>query len=294
MFNGLGKTGLKIRGRIIIGIGIVIGVFGIQSMVSNIGFEQTSDSLREYGKTNESTIAILEIERNALELQRSVLAFTYSGYSGMVKRVIRIQDSLKTQLNSVDAVITDDKRKDILKRMKNHFISYNTNFEAAVEELNRREQLIHSEMNELGKKISLLLSQMLEKKLQQNSLKTAALAGAAQEKILLAHRDAQNFIITPDSLLEKGTKAKLILFKEHLSELKKYSNDAESQKSLNEIQQLLPKYEASFLGMVQATRAYMHLVYVVMAGEAAEISHLSKELIEYTLQDRKVVETQFN
>lgn len=294
MLGWLRRIRLNIGTRIFLGFGAVIGILVLQSIVSNSGFDKISNSLRQYGKINSETIAILEIERNVLELQRSVLAFTYSGYSGMVKRVHTLQGILDGQLNEVDELITDKHRTDVLKRMREHFDSYQESFDAAVEEYQLREHYIQERMNKLAKETSSMLGKVLDWNLQLRHMTIAAVTGAAQETFLLAHKDAQDFIHSPDSILEKSTKERLSSFQKELIELQKQPLDEESRNLVAQVALLAPRYEEAFSGQVQATRAYMHLVYVVMAGQAAEIAHLAQELKEFTLQEQQTVESDFH
>ena len=120
----------------------------------------------------------------------------------------------------------------------------------------------------------------------------AALAGAANEQLLLAHRDAIRFLNAPDSTLVQTTQERLAEFDKALGELADHAGDGKDAAKIDFAGQLATQYKTAFIRMVQATRGYMHLVYVVMAGEAAEIGHLARELKEYTLQDRARVEAQ--
>ncbi|MBF0287027.1 MAG: response regulator [SAR324 cluster bacterium] len=288
------KLRFRISTRIFLGFGAIIGILVLQSVVAHRGFDEVNNSLGQYGATNAETIAILEIERNALELQRIVLAFTYSGYSGMITRVHMLQNSLDGQLNQVDVLITDEKRKNILKRMREHFQSYKESFEAAVDEYQSREYYIHDQMSTLANDMSGMLSQALDWNLLQRYMAISAVTGDALQTFLLAHKDAQNFIHSPDSILEKSTKEKLISFRKKLVQLQEQPLDKESRSMLTQVTLMAPKYEEAFSGQVQATRTYMHLVYVVMAGQAAEIAHLAQDLKKFTLQERKKVESDFH
>ncbi|MBF0621894.1 MAG: response regulator [Magnetococcales bacterium] len=275
--------------RIFIGFGVVIAVFILQAVIINLDFNSVVKTFGIYGQTTTSATQILEIERNVLELQRSSLAFTYSGYNGVVLRVLRLQESLRKQLNTVSSTITDPKRRAILQRMTIQFEEYVETFGAAVEERQLREELVEKRMIVLGEQAVTILSNLIDKSVSKNDLFTAAQAGQAQEQLLLAHKDAFSFLRTPDSILVLETKKHLAHFNKILQNMKQTITDPKIHSVLDDLLGLEPKYHDAFLGMVRTTRTYFHLIYVVMAGQAAEFGHLARELKDQTLAQQTTV-----
>ncbi len=279
-----------IGNRIFFGFGLVLIIFTGQAVVSNLGFDSAVDHFDHYGDTNHEVRAILSIERNVLDLQRNVLVFTYSGYAGVVQRVREHQKHLLEQISEVRDQVTDAERGDLLKRMADHFLLYADHFEAAVEERTLRDHLAFERMKGLGDEAVALLDRIHATTLERGDIVGAEMAGTAQEKLLLAQRDAFQFLIKPKSHLVQETKRQLTLLTGSLDRLIDHLPAGRERQRVLRVKELEPRFGKAFFSMVQATRAYMHLVYVVMGGEAAEIAYLARALKELTLSEQQQVE----
>lgn len=274
------------------GFGLLLIIFVLQEWISNREMDSTINSFNDYQLSIDEAYTILNIKNNITELQRSVLAYTYTGYEGVIRRVKRIQNHLKEQLAKAIAASSDKKYSTILNRITQHFNSYVSQFDSAINERTTRDELIEKKMNVIGKLLSHHLSLIINKALQQENHKIAALAGLAQEKVLFTHRDALTFINSPDSSLVRSAKQNVRRFIEIANQLTSHIQDPKNKSLSEEIVTLAPKYEQAFLGVVHATRGYLHLVNVVMAGEAAEIGRLATELKNITLTTQNNIKTQ--
>ncbi|MBF0370071.1 MAG: response regulator [Magnetococcales bacterium] len=291
MFDFFSLFRFTIGKQIFLGFGLVMVVFAGQAVIGNLGFDNAVTHFTRYGETNREVRTILEIERNVLDLQRGVLAFTYSGYAGVAQRVKELQAVLTNQIETVRGKVGDAQRTDVLRRMGDNFRLYAGNFDAAIEERTLRDRLVFERMMVLGDEIVTLLEVIHDSALERGDIQGAEMAGAAQGKLLLAQRDALQFLIKPKSNLVGETKRRLALLSGSLERLIDHLDAGAEMDSALRAKALAPQFEKAFFGMVQATRAYMHLVYVVMGGEAAEIAFLARELKELTLREQEQVET---
>jgi HAMP domain-containing protein len=280
-----------IGNRIFFGFGLVVALLVGQAMVGNLGFDNAVTHFNRYGETNREVRTILAIERNVLDLQRSVLVFTYSGYAGVAQRVKELQETLFSQIATVRDKVTDAERSDVLRRMDDHLRLYSDNFDAAVEERTLRDRIVFEQMKAFGDEAVGLLEEIHNSAMTHRDTKGARISGTAQEKLLLAQRDAFQFLIKPKSNMVRETKRRLAILSGSLDRLTNHLDTGKERKRALRVKALAPKFEKAFLGMVHATRAYMHLVYVVMGGEAAEIAYLAKNLKELTLLEQKKVES---
>jgi signal transduction histidine kinase/DNA-binding response OmpR family regulator len=289
MFHWVDKLHFKLGSRIFTGFGVVLAIFTAQALITNLGFDAAVDNFQRFGSLNAEAEAILEIERNALDLQRSVLAFSYTGYEGMLSPIRRLQRTLKEQAARVLASTGDTARQDRLQRMIAHFESYARDFETAVEDRRLHDQLLERTESVLGESLSRELAQGVEQASARRDFETAAAIGVALENLLLARQNALHFLNTPDSSLVRAANERLNNFAAILGRLQARLDDPDLGGRLNEVARRVPEYENSFLGLVQATRGYLHMVNVVLAGEAAEIARLTSELKQLTLDQQSLV-----
>ncbi|MBF0109069.1 MAG: response regulator [Magnetococcales bacterium] len=277
--------------RIFLGFGVVMTLFSGQALVSNLGFDTVVNHFSHYGKTSKEVRDILEIERIVLDLQRAVLGFTHSGYSGVADKVRDLQQVLSRQMATVNRTLTDPIRSDIMRRMEDHFQQYAESFESAVEERRLRDRIALEKLDAIGNKASDLLGEIHEQLRRKGDFGGSMLVGAAQKELLLTQQNALHFMIQPNARLVRENKQRLTRLDESMKPLIEHLERENSRADVERIQLQSGEFEQAFLEMVGATRAYMHLVYVVLASEAAEIARLARELKGLSLHEQSKVET---
>ncbi|MEO5366508.1 MAG: response regulator [Magnetococcus sp. WYHC-3] len=280
--------------QIFLGFGLVLTVLAGQALVGWLGFDRVVTLFSQYGRTNHEVRTILELERNVLDLQRGVLAFTYSGYAGVALRVRELQQVLTQQLEQVSGQVKDPARADVLRRIREHFRQYTDSFQVAVEERQLQDRLVAERMTPSGDEAVRLLEEIRTTARASGDTAVADLAGAASDRLLLAQRDALRFLLKPQSGLVRSADADLDAMSDLIVRLITRLEDPRLRAHAERVRDLTPQFHAGFIAMVQATRAYMHLVYVVMGGEAAEIAWLARELKTLTLREQEQVESGMN
>ncbi|MBF0261655.1 MAG: response regulator [Magnetococcales bacterium] len=282
---------LKIGGRVFAGFGIMVAVLAMLAVLSHLGLNNVVHRFGEYQESNGHARTMLEIERTALELQRSVMLYTYSGYEGVLQRVLHSQRNLDNRLTQAKDAVQNGRGRDVVERMGEHFRRYTENFDVAVEERTLRDHLVEEQLEPTHNRIVQGLDLFLNESMGKGDMKGAALAGLALEKLQQAHHNALAFLSQPDSPLVAGAQDLLKLLAEAFRQLKEHVRDDHGRlEEIDRLATLSPAYEQALMGVVRASRAYMHLVYVVMGGEAAEILHLAKELKDGALAEQNRLE----
>ncbi|MEG3639336.1 response regulator [Magnetococcus sp. PR-3] len=277
--------------RIFLGFGLVLTLIVAQAMVGNVGIDRAVVNFKQYGQTNSHVREVLDLERNVLDLQRGVLAYTYSGYDGLALRVKEMQKILSRQMQETRSRVKDPERAKLLSQMDNHFRLYAENFDAAVEERQLRDRMAFEELESSGDQALKKLEVVRTHLLNMNDNYGAALASHAQTLLALVQRDALRFLIKPNSRLVDATSNRLKQLSNSLDELTEHRGQRGSLAESHTLKSLAGSFQKAFNNMVQASRAYMHLVYVVMGGEAARIGYLADQLKKISLEKQGTVET---
>ncbi|AFL73832.1 ATP-binding protein [Thiocystis violascens] len=266
---------LCIGPRITIGFAVVLTVLVVLTLIGNLALRRASvefDRLALYqGQTNR----ILDIERRAIDLQRRVLAYTYSGYGGIVARVRVSIRELRVQIEMAKLGTRDPEQARLLQRMSEVFRLYGDNFESTVIERGQRDRALHHDFQPLGQRIGERLVELRQETAHSGAYDLAARIGSARENILLAHQHALEFENAPDSSLARAAHASIDALERELAAARDQPGYAAVSERLGEIATLTRDYRAALSGFLQATRAYLHLVYVVLAGEAGELAQLA-------------------
>ncbi len=209
---------LNIGKRVYLGFSLVLAVMLAEGVLSIAAFQLAASRFQSYAEVDRAVNEIHEIENNVMDLQRSVLIYTFSGYDGVVARIRLLQDTLKQQFESLKPTIQDDERKEIISRMYRHFLNYIDNFDAALGERHLGEALSKS-LNKTAAEISDALSLLLAQMMEHEDSRMAAMLGQAQNKFLIAHQNMLAFDGAPDSALIHEFDGQMNQFKRILDDI---------------------------------------------------------------------------
>ncbi|OSM04226.1 response regulator [Magnetofaba australis] len=282
---------MTIGARIFLGFSAIMALLVAQAMVGNLGFDAAVEQFGQYNAATERVRRMLRIERNVIDLQRVALAYTYSGYDGVADRAKELQRRLQRQVTEALAQNSDAPTAETLEQMRHHLKLYFDNFDAAIEERTEQERMIKRLKSLSDWAAGVIDKARHDARVRDNSA-AQTLAEQAQTQLLTVQKDALLFLRSPTSTLVEQTKLELNALTSVLRRLQSALNThAPTAPSENAIHLMSTQLEQAFFAMVRATRAYMHLVYVVMGGEAAEIAYHARQLKELALSDQSRVET---
>lgn len=293
-------TNLKLTTRINLGFGVILGLLVLLSAVNQFSLQRAKQAFEEGTATSAYATEILDIDRNTVELQRSVLAYVFSGYEGLIDRVERSQQRLEGQLEAVWRQLADARERDVHRRMTEHFRLYRENFGFAREERRLRDRLVENGIKAPGKEIAATLEFLHQEPMVESPVAHGRFT-ELERNFRLVERAIVQFNEAPDSTHVRNARRHLAKLRELLAQVPPPA-DPGARARFERLPRLLEDYENAFVRSVQATRAYLHLVYVVMAGEAAEIGYLAEELktlalrrqqaasarMEHTVRDARV------
>ena len=291
MIGKLSHLHVTIGLKILLGFGVVLSLVLIQALAGNLGFDRAVDDFTRYGETNRGVRGILSLERNVLDLQRGVLAHTYSGYGGLADRVRDLREILSGQMREARSRETDPAKARLLEQMADQLGLYAGHFDSAIRERGQRDALAFENLEAVGDDALEGLDGLRVALLDRNDGLGAALVSHARTQLALVQRDALRYLLKPNSRLARETRARLAALSESLERLLDHWGDRPDRDAVVRLRDLTAGLDEAFNGMVQATRAYLHLVYVVMGGEASRIGWLAQKLKDLSLQDQAAVET---
>ena len=90
-----------------------------------------------------------------IELQRSVLVYSYAGYSGVLRKVEHLQETIDQKL--IDVMPAAEKNEEIkqrLDRLKSHYTAYKNGFETAVKKRKALKNIQSTKFSALNEEIN--------------------------------------------------------------------------------------------------------------------------------------------
>ncbi|MFK7758438.1 MAG: ATP-binding protein [Phycisphaerales bacterium] len=266
---------MRIRTRIHLTLGTVLVLHIFTAVMGHIGLDKSQRDLQAIESTNADTIRVLAIDKGIAELQRNVSTYMLSGHVSAATRVREILASVQADIELASQLTEEQFVTDDLLEMAQRIDSFGVNFEKVITDRENKVSLIHDKM--LPTKLSLF------EHLNDNYELTHPHVRAIRDYIYSAENAALRYFETPN-------RSKVDQALQSLELAKSLTNDPLDQDPRTTvIQGLIDEYEFAFLEAIQATQGYMHLVHVVLAGEAAELLYQSSQIKTASLNKRLII-----
>ena len=283
---------MKISMRIGLSFAVILIIFIVTSIFNLNIFSQHESSFSYYAKVNSDTIKIFEIDRQVSELQRIILIYSNTGSNGIIRRA---KNTHQTLINSLDEIknsigeqenlsIGNNTSLTLLNSMKKELEDYGENINILAESREQRDLLIDESMQSLANdslKIITELKNTAQKEDKKDLIKNIY---SISDRLLTAQVNAVSFFANRQYKLKNKANKSLKQAKENTIKLHNHKESSDELKKLTKkLIDNISAYEQVFHQTLQATRDYLSLINVVMAGEATEFTTQSKNLKNSTL-----------
>ena len=255
--RSLQQVGLGVR--LYLGFGVLAMGLTALAWTSHRGLAVTERALIEFHDAAARRDRIQELRNEVGELQRSVQVYSYVGHVSMADSAKTRLKNLKTEIDALSTTAADEDERDLLGRLQAHVDSYQRGLSFAAEERTVRDRLVRERVPKLADlKRSLLAAQNMNE-------------GTPEHRtFVLLQLNLRQYLVDPTfALLAEGSRAVNLLGQTHA--------DSAAAGALKD-------YERTFTRTVQATRGYLFLISVVLAGEAMEFSHAADELAKLSAE----------
>jgi len=276
MRNRLAKrfSSLGVKTKISIGFAVVLALHLTIAVMGHYGLRESDRKLARFEALHDETIAVAQFIEDVDALQRRVLLFTQTGHPAHEKSARRLYQSLAKRVTALRALPNQDANSQAqLEDIRGHLALHQDLFNAIVADRGKRKRYVRTELTTTIASITSFLENLSERQPtigQQSISEATAAINKAQISVL-------EFINDPDSSQVRAYKRDLARGRSMLAALIDPSENSPVQTDLWQLIASLDQYETDFLQMVQATRGYLHLVNVVMAGETVEFQRLTDE-----------------
>ncbi|MEW4565019.1 ATP-binding protein [Bremerella sp. JC770] len=270
------SKGWSVSAKISLGFSIVLVLHISIAVLSHYGMTKSQEDLNTYGQLHEEVDRFYEIDRAVAALQRNVLLFAFTGYEGPEQRAVELQDQL-------DRLLAEAARSEHLgdiqdiQSMQAHLKAHREIFSAVEADRAKRRKLVNEDLQSHVEEFQHAMVALLENPASR------PMAEEADAAFTAAQLNVLKFVNGPDSLHFREAKSQLTNTLEYLRHLKD-SDDPHVQMSARLSMDAVDKYENAAIQMVQATRGYLHLVNVVLAGESVEFRRLAGDIRQEQIQ----------
>jgi signal transduction histidine kinase len=269
----------SIRHRIQLGFAVVLILHGLTAAMAHIGLARSRSDLTQLDTVAARTLSMVELDRTVVELQRSVGVYMLTGHAGAADRVRELTATTRATLAAAETTAADEIARERLSTMRHLVRQYEVHFDTATVDRQRQGVLIHEMMRPSVTRLLSRVTTMAES--HPDSPAAAAAAATASARLLAVERTAMQYFQRPLGRLVDTAIQQTHELDAALADLATVtSGDAAP------LHAQVEQFRRAFLEAVQSTRGYLHLVNVVLAGEAAELLHQSAEVRTASLRSR--------
>lgn len=265
------SSGWSVSAKISLGFSIVLLLHISIAILSHYGMAKSQEDLNTYKQLHNEVNRFYEIDRTVAALQRNVLLFAFTGYEGPELRAESLQSELERLLS--DAAANSDclGNQEDIQAMQAHLKAHREIFSAVEVDRAKRRKLVNEELQSHVDQFQQAMVKLLEDPQAQK------IAEEADAAFTAAQLNVLKFINGPDSHHFREAKSQLAKTSKYLDRLTDIEDPQIQTAALASIN-AVNKYEHAAIQMVQATRGYLHLVNVVLAGESVEFRRLAGKL----------------
>lgn len=280
----------SLKFRIFANGAIMVALVLASAVVGYLGLTSTLWSFQQYRQAEGRTAAVLEMDRDVQELRRRVGQYTATGNPTQRDAVRKISAALEKRVADAISAVADDAHQDPLHRMLGHLQNHSSNFELVVDERQIRTEMVREQLPTQADAVQVRFEEFAGSFAEASANENLVALLSAQHAFASAQTSALRYFASPDSLQAEKTLESLAASKQQIGRLN-LTTDADKQQQADLLASV-EENERTFFRAVQATRAYLYLTNVVMAGEASEIMWRAAKLNEAAATDRQNISQQ--
>jgi methyl-accepting chemotaxis protein len=271
---------LKVSGRIYAGFGLVVLLLLALAGLSISTLGSSRERIDQYAGVSDNAQRVLGINGNFANIRRNVILYVDHGDPKVLEQIRRLQPLIAKTLPEAAAAAADPARKANLSKMQELFTTYMADFDKVAGLRTNKQDLVEKRMNVLGAGARKDLTQIMKTAMEDGDYEAAALAGMAQESLMLARLSAVKFLADPSDELTKEAEKEVAEFVKEAESLAKRLRNPERKRLAAEAETNAKAYRDAFTQVIAATKALDTLVYKDMAGLAAQFADLVQATVE--------------
>jgi hypothetical protein len=181
---------MKIRAKIFLAFGALIGIMAISSGIAVVSFSTTSDLFHDYEEVGNLATAAQEVERELAELDQHVEQYAATGDPVQRDKVLELEKALSAQVEHAKALATNDDEKAEIVAVAATFEHVIAGFEKASVIEEGRAKLARDVLDVAGPKLAADLEDIALKAAQEGNSNAVIMANAALYEAMKARLNA--------------------------------------------------------------------------------------------------------
>jgi len=263
-----------------------IFLFLILGVLTYLYANKTINEFTIFSKYSKQAQLDLAFAKNVLKLELASFRYIDAGHEFAAKKVYRIYDEMKKQLDFYESNQLIKLRK---KKIEHLLYNYIISFKKVQKQHTLKSNLINKQFRDISFNIQNLIEKYLYLLGNEQDTKKIKMV-ELQKNILLINNSAFRYFDTLDSQYVKDAKDAILMAKNILNHQSLIEQNEKRKYIITILLSDMKIYESIFLEAVQRTRGYLYLVNVVMAADSYEMRYQAKNIANILNEDMKNTE----
>lgn len=210
------------------------------------------EALDDYATSARNAVRVGQVEGEVAHMRRYVVDYANKGRPELAEKVMAAHERIDGQLTELIAAAQDPEQKESYRRLHELLGAYYKQFDTVVALRTQREKDVSEGINAIGPQVRKNLTNITASAMADGDMEAAALAGQAQEALMLARLSAVRFLSDPTQALVDTTNQRIDLFVERTRTLLDALQNPERRRLASAAAEGAEKYRAAFKGITEA------------------------------------------
>jgi methyl-accepting chemotaxis protein len=237
---------MKIRAKIFLAFGMLVGIMAISSGIAVVSFSTTSDLFHDYEEVGNLATAAQEIERELAELDQHVEQYAATGEAAQREKVLQLEKTLTAKVEQAKAIATNDAERAEIAAVAETFTHIIAGFEKASVIEDERAKLAHEVLDVAGPKLAADLEAIALKAAKEGNSNAVIMANAALYEAMKARLNANLVLARHEKGKADAAETAFHGLGKALAQLEKVTGASAYKAEVADAKALGTKYEEAF------------------------------------------------
>jgi methyl-accepting chemotaxis protein len=237
---------MKIRAKIFLAFGVLIGLMATSSGIAVVSFSTTSELFHDYEAVGNLATAAQEIERELAELDQHVEQYAATGDQAQHDKVLELEKALATEVEHAKELATNDEERTEIAAIAGSFEHIVAGFEKASVIEEERAKLAHEVLDVAGPKLAADLEDIALKAAKEGNSNAVIMANAALYEAMKARLNANLVLARHEKGKAEDAETAFHGLAKALAQLEKVTGASAYRAEVADAKALGTKYEEAF------------------------------------------------
>ena len=294
--SGLGAklANLKIRTKILLGMGVVLALMTILGTQGYRALDISGDGFHRYAHRVGTATLAEELDREFVATRMHAREFAFTGNEEEVRQVRQAGERLQGTLQRARQHIANPERQRALETIRTQVEAYLRTFGQVVERRHQQDQLVTQTLDPAGQRARTGLDEVAIAAARAGNSNAAVLSGGAVEALMRMRLGVQKFLARHDDRFVQEVQTIAADLERTLTALDTATRGAPFRREFDDARAQITAYKGAFERVVALSHQIEEAVNGEMRREGEAVAQAARSIRETAAADERAIEREVN